>query len=323
MSIPVGQRDSASLDVRHPRCPVTGEPAVRLVQWVGASFLRDLWRHTTGVDPASSFRGTKRFGLWESPTGLHFFDPPRPGDGSFYASLYGGPWRDMLPKKGRPRGEFELAAGRIARGARVLDVGCGTGVFRHSLRDADYVGLDPHFTGDPSAPWVRIETLASHLDRHAGTYDVVTAFEVVEHVADALAMIRDMARALRPGGLLILGVPHVPSAHTRVPNNPINAPPHHITWWTAPALHALAARAGLVDAEVAQASWTRYESQIYWAARCSPVRCRDVFYRHAWPWHASALLGYFLGQILGKLAPIPRPGTDEGPSLVLFARRPE
>ncbi len=38
-----------------PLCPVTGEPATRLVQWVSGSLLTDLWRYEFGVDVRPSF----------------------------------------------------------------------------------------------------------------------------------------------------------------------------------------------------------------------------------------------------------------------------
>jgi len=43
----------------------------------------------------------------------------------------------------------------------------------------------------------------------------VCAFEVLEHLSTPGAMFADMMRAVRPGGLVIVGVPHLPSAFTR------------------------------------------------------------------------------------------------------------
>ena len=58
--------------------------------------LVDLWRIAFGVDARGSFAGVERFGLWESPTGLYFFDPPREGNHEFYSDLYAGLKRRAL-----------------------------------------------------------------------------------------------------------------------------------------------------------------------------------------------------------------------------------
>ena len=305
----------------HPPCPVTGEPATRLVQWVSARLLTDLWRYTFKVDVRPSFRGTCRFGLWESPTGLYFFDPMVQGDAGFYTSLYARLNIRHYPREGHPRAEFRLAARHVPEGARVLDVGCGFGAFRHEVRHARYTGLDPHFSGEPGSDWARIETLTDHLKANEGAYDVASAFQVLEHVEDPVGMLADMVRAVRPGGKIIIGVPHVPAAHTRIPNYLINAVPHHLTWWTKDALLAIADRVGLVNARVETAPWADVDGLVYWMERCSPVKCRDRHYRHSWAWHASALVGFLGGWVMWKIKPVPK-ARDEGASLLLVAEKP-
>lgn len=305
-----------------PLCPVTGEPAVRLVQWVNARFLADLWRIAMRVDVAPSFKDTRRFGLWESPTGLYFFDPMREGDASFYTKLYERLNIRHYPREGHPRAEFRLAAQHVEVGARVLDVGCGFGAFRHEVKHASYTGLDPHFSGEPGADWARIETLDDHLKENAGTYDVCSAFQVLEHVENPVGMVTNMMRAVRPGGLVIIGVPHVPAAHTRIPNYLINAVPHHLTWWTDVALRRIAERVGLVEARVETAPWADVDGLVYWMARVSPVKCRDRHYKHSWAWHASAVFGFLGGYVIWKINPTPKT-TDEGASLLLVARKPD
>src|SRR5271167_652308 len=71
-----------------PLCPLTGRPAVRRVQWVTTRLLVDLWRIVFRTDVRTSLGGIDRIGLWESPTGLYFFDPPVEGDQTFYREFH-------------------------------------------------------------------------------------------------------------------------------------------------------------------------------------------------------------------------------------------
>jgi SAM-dependent methyltransferase len=48
---------------------------------------------------------------------------------------------------------------------------------------------------------------AEHLPYEAGSFDLVTGLDVVEHLDDDRAGLREMARVLRPGGRAILFVP--------------------------------------------------------------------------------------------------------------------
>jgi len=59
----------------NPKCPITGEPAIRNVQWLDAEDLITGWKYIFGAPAGASFGDTKHIGLWESPTGLYFFDP--------------------------------------------------------------------------------------------------------------------------------------------------------------------------------------------------------------------------------------------------------
>jgi SAM-dependent methyltransferase len=226
-----------------PLCPITGAPAVRHVQSVPARFLVGRWRREMDVDAGASFGGQHGFGLWVSPTGLHFFDPMIEGDRAFYAQFYTRALRRGLWERDCIRRDFELAARAIAPGARVLELGCGFAEFRRLIPKTIYTGLDLHFAAGGVAD-VRKETLREHLDGHAGSYDAVCAFQVLERVAAPGEAFAEMVRAVRSGGLLVVGVAHVPSALTRIPNNLMMAPPRRLSWWTRAALTALAERHG-------------------------------------------------------------------------------
>lgn len=301
----------------NPRCPITGEPATRLVQWVTCDLLVLLWRSIFNVDARPSLGGNQRIGLWESPTGLYFFDPLLEGDHEFYSQAYAYVAERKLWSHDAVRQAFVLAARQIAPGTRVLDVGCGLANFRSVIPHAEYVGLDPNFG---SVANVRGETLGDHLHENSEAYDAVCAFEVLEHLASPTQMFADMVRAARPGGQVIVSVPHVPSALTRIPNNVINAPPHHLTWWTEPALRALAEAGGATVESIEQAEWNATDSLFYWMARCSPIRCSDIHYRAAASWYTASLVSFLVGRLFYAVNKAPKT-TDQGGALVMVARR--
>lgn len=304
-----------------PLCPVTGRPAVRHVQWVSPRLLADLWRIEFGVDARPSFAGIDRFGLWESPVGLYFFDPRPEGDQAFYRDYYQRLSRYGVSVLETWRAEFETAGARIPPGCRVLDVSCGVAQFHKSVPHATYTGIDPHFTSRDEAIDVRAQSLSDHLLAHSGTYDAVCAFQVLEHLAAPVAFFRQMIEAAKPGGLVIIGVPHVPSAMTRIPNFLLSAPPHHLTWWTKPALAALATEAGLEIESIEVMPWTRFDALIHWIDRCTFVKCGDTHFRGDWSWHLAGAVAFLAGRIVHAFRAPPKAKGD-GAGLLLIAKRP-
>src|SRR5262245_59277462 len=302
-----------------PLCPITGAPAVRQVQWVPARFLVKQWRREMDVDAGASFAGHDRFGLWVSPTGLHFFDPMTEGDRAFYAQFYTHALRRGMWARDCIRHDFELAAHSIVPGARVLEIGCGFAEFRRLIPKTNYTGLDLHFA-DAGVAHVRSETRREHLGGHAGSHDAFCAFQVLDRVAAPDDAFADMVRAVRPGGLLVVGVLHVPSALTRIPNNLFNAPPRRLSWWTRAALTSLAERHGATVMRIDNVPWGNCDALFHWMERASPIRCTDIHYQDTLKWRAAALVGRLGGRLLWAWRK-PPPMTDEGVGLLMVARR--
>jgi SAM-dependent methyltransferase len=92
--------------------------------------------------------------------------------------------------------------------ARVLDIGCGTGTFLAMFpRDVERFGIEPSriAAGQARAKGIEVvqyDDLAKPELRN--TFDLVTAIDVVEHLADLQGFRRHLTTALRPGGTVIL-----------------------------------------------------------------------------------------------------------------------
>lgn len=104
--------------------------------------------------------------------------------------------------------------------ARVLDVGCGRGAALRSLLDA---GCEVHgfevSTAAVAGIDARIRTRIAPSLAEAGfepaSFDMVILWHVLEHVADPRALLAEIARLLRPGGVLIVAVPNDSSWQAR------------------------------------------------------------------------------------------------------------
>ncbi|MFQ5905078.1 MAG: class I SAM-dependent methyltransferase [bacterium] len=102
-------------------------------------------------------------------------------------------------------------ASRYARGS-LLDVGCGEKPYYHiySERVSSYVGLDLPKTNPASAD---VHADALSLPFKDGSFDTVVSFQVLEHVREPDAMVREATRVLSPGGYAIVSAPHMWGLH--------------------------------------------------------------------------------------------------------------
>jgi SAM-dependent methyltransferase len=109
---------------------------------------------------------------------------------------------------------------------RLLDFGCGTGGNAVGYADVGpVVGVEPdaealRFAGTrPGATRHRLDycrAVGTARPLRSGAFDAVLASDVLEHIADDAAAVREIARVLRPGGAFIFSVPAHPwlwSAH--------------------------------------------------------------------------------------------------------------
>ncbi|MGQ9625434.1 MAG: methyltransferase domain-containing protein [Anaerolineae bacterium] len=135
----------------------------------------------------------------------------RPIEGSDEAARLGLP--SYLWRAGQER-RLELVRRHVSlEGRRVLDLGCGVGMYTAAFRRYTHsvYGLEIDFSraqeaAEKSAGVVLAQ--AEELPFAGASFDVVFSHEVLEHVRDDRAAVREAARVLRPGGHLVIFVPN-------------------------------------------------------------------------------------------------------------------
>jgi methionine biosynthesis protein MetW len=104
----------------------------------------------------------------------------------------------------------------IPKGARVLEVGCGTGSLSRIVADtcsAEVVGIEPDLERAGRARMRGLEVhagyLSSELIHKIGLFDVVLLADVLEHLSSPQTMLLMSRKTLRAGGAAIVSVPNV------------------------------------------------------------------------------------------------------------------
>jgi len=95
---------------------------------------------------------------------------------------------------------------------RVLDLGCGRGQLLRMLaarHPADYTGLDAAPEVATSGWTYRSGDLTARLPFADGSFDLVVAGEVIEHVPHPDDLLREARRVLAPGGTLVISTPNL------------------------------------------------------------------------------------------------------------------
>ena len=207
--------------------------------------------------------------------GFGFAVPFVGGDEGYYAILH--------EQHGYPtwRWDYDVALGALgaSSGGRALDVGAGTGAFLRAL----------------GPEWSRFAVEGSETTReilrHAGitvfaglseaaaraphSFQLVTLFQVLEHIADFRTVLAQCREVIAPGGTLVITVPDC-DAMLAQPSltGEHDMPPNHVGKWTerslALALEAAGFRAS--HSEFEPSSWKQAATHVYGRVRTDGQR---------------------------------------------------
>ena len=156
----------------------------------------------------------------------------------------------------RDEGDFVFVPERIpffrdaiGRGKRVLDLGCRSGALtRHLLDGNSVVGLDVDAAALEKASALGIEPLQADVEEplplEDARFDAVVAGELFEHLRFPDALVAEIRRVLRPGGVLVGSVPNAFRIQSRLRFLRGRAPeddPTHLRMFSPQALRELLA----------------------------------------------------------------------------------
>jgi SAM-dependent methyltransferase len=174
----------------------------------------------------------------------------------------------------------------VGRGDVLLDLGCGFGrhAFEAAKRGASVVALDAGAeevaqvratfgamieVGELTAehPATAVQGDALSLPFPEGTFDRVIASEVLEHIPDDIAAMRELSRVLRPGGSMAVTVPRcVPEAiNWALSDEYHDTPGGHVRIYRRSTLERRLSSAGLVPTGFHHAHGLHSP---YWWLRC-------------------------------------------------------
>ncbi len=145
------------------------------------------------------------------------------------------------------------AAGANSARLKLLDAGCGPGFFVQAAGSAGFAATGVEVS-DFAVCFAR-EQLKQDVwlgqvrreDLRGGPYDVITLWDVIEHLPDPAESIRAIADNLRPGGLVAVSTGDLATLVARCSGSRwhLYNLPEHLWFFTAESLRTLLRRAGL------------------------------------------------------------------------------
>ncbi len=148
---------------------------------------------------------------------------------------------------------------RLPAPAKLLDVGAATGTFIELASKAGYaaegVELSPYAAEAARKKGLRVVTgRLEDGDYAPGSFDVITLFDVFEHVTDPKGILDSAKRLLRPGGILVVNTVDAESLYARMLGKywHLIVPPEHLLYFSVSNFSSFVTRNGFTVRETAK-----------------------------------------------------------------------
>jgi SAM-dependent methyltransferase len=202
------------------------------------------WKNIMGIELSDEFKNLNSIDYFKCPnTGFGWYEPKEAaGTSSLYQQLEKFEWYYMKEKW-----EFTMALNLINQQSKILEVGAGGGYFLRLAVKKNHIvhgiELNPKRIANMRSLGFEIKelTMDKLKEKTNEQYNVICAFQVLEHISNPLEFISDMICLLNPGGKIILSVPNAAVMKKIDPDNEdlLNQPPHHMGHWDKDVFYAL------------------------------------------------------------------------------------
>jgi 2-polyprenyl-3-methyl-5-hydroxy-6-metoxy-1,4-benzoquinol methylase len=184
---------------------------------------------------------------------FEFGYPATEGSGPFYD------WITSQPKY-YTRGRWEYSKvlellSKEKKKIKLLDVGCGDGQFFDAIiqsknSNIDFYGLDPTTRSIEICKSKGYKAFCMDIEEFKSSYkefsfNVVTAYHVLEHIADPKKFLKDLMDLISPMGEIYISTPYSPMDFELEWYDVLNHPPHHMGRWNLKSYEKIAEVLGL------------------------------------------------------------------------------
>ncbi len=202
--------------------------------------------------------------------------------------------------------EIESVTGKDRGQIRLLDVGCSNGAFIHAANQMgmNCEGVEPAKEAAQAAQKLGLKVSHGFLEEVRlpdHSFDVITLFEVIEHLKDPLSLLKECKRLLKPAGILVIRTGNADSWTVKVIKEKwhyFNIDKHggHISFFNKRSMLALAQKTGF--------KVERF--QTYRVSFCERDQAPYLIYR--------------LSKILADLSNLPAKLSDKGHAMRVYLR---
>lgn len=226
------------------KCPLCSSTAEEKEVITSKSLIM-LWNNL-GVDVKRIFEGETVTRFKCCNCGLGFFSPSSFGDDEFYGKL--ATWDWYYGHSGKS--EFGYTKNLVRKGQALIDVGCGIGELSSYLPNGvDFTGVELSSKSVQIGNKLGRNVIQLDITRppndFLNRFDVVTCFQVLEHVVDINTFFNSLVGLCKPGGSIVVAVPNNEGFIGGAMNNILNMPPHHMLLWNKSSLIYLANKCSL------------------------------------------------------------------------------